>query len=142
MNCRSSLPLCVLVGRRQEDRRDLQQGRGQGRGHQPAQIHKVVNTVVLLKELFHIYWVVLNWKMDSEFRSKMIQKLRNVNSYRNFLKSGTFFSPGMFPRLGRDMNQKKISCMAQNNEINPPKTRTVKIKMNCEYLWHFIPAFF
>ena len=30
------------------------------------------------------------------------------------------------------MNNKKISCVAKNNEINAPKTRTVTIQMNCK----------
>ncbi|XP_023326509.1 protein turtle [Eurytemora carolleeae] len=35
-----------------------------------------------------------------------------------------------YTRLGREMNNKKISCVAKNNEINEPKTRTVTIRMN------------
>ncbi len=33
-------------------------------------------------------------------------------------------------RLGREMNNKKIKCVAKNNDINPPKTRTVTVRMN------------
>ena len=36
-------------------------------------------------------------------------------------------------RLSRDMNNKKVSCEAKNNDINDPKTRTVTIQMNCQY---------
>ena len=36
-------------------------------------------------------------------------------------------------RLNRNMNDKKVSCVAQNNEINDPKTRTVTIQMNCKF---------
>ena len=32
------------------------------------------------------------------------------------------------------MNNKKVSCVAKNNDINDPKTRTVTIQMNCEFL--------
>ena len=35
-------------------------------------------------------------------------------------------------RLSREMNNKKISCVAKNNEINAPKTRTVTVQMNCK----------
>ena len=35
-----------------------------------------------------------------------------------------------FFRLSRDMNNKRISCVAKNNEINDPKTRTVTVQMN------------
>ena len=40
------------------------------------------------------------------------------------------------------MNNKKISCVAKNNEINPPKTRTVTVQMNrksdfLNYSFHF-----
>ena len=28
------------------------------------------------------------------------------------------------------MNNKRISCVAKNNEINDPKTRTVTVQMN------------
>ena len=31
------------------------------------------------------------------------------------------------------MNNKKISCVAKNNEINAPKTRTVTVQMNCKW---------
>ena len=34
------------------------------------------------------------------------------------------------------MNGKKVSCVAQNNEINDPKTRTVTIQMNCKFNIH------
>ena len=36
----------------------------------------------------------------------------------------------MIFRLSRDMNNKRISCVAKNNEINDPKTRTVTVQMN------------
>ena len=36
-------------------------------------------------------------------------------------------------RLNRDMNNKKVSCVAKNNDINDPKTRTVTVQMNCKY---------
>ena len=36
-------------------------------------------------------------------------------------------------RLSREMNNKKISCVAKNNEINAPKTRTVTVQMNCKW---------
>merc|ERR1719342_2047391 len=32
--------------------------------------------------------------------------------------------------LNRSMNNKKVSCVAKNNDINEPKTRTVTIQMN------------
>ena len=38
----------------------------------------------------------------------------------------------MIFRLSRDMNNKRISCVAKNNEINDPKTRTVTVQMNCK----------
>ena len=42
-------------------------------------------------------------------------------------------------RLSREMNNKKVSCEAKNNEINDPKTRTVTIKMNCQYWYSILP---
>ena len=31
------------------------------------------------------------------------------------------------------MNNKKVSCVAKNNDINDPKTRTVTIQMNRKF---------
>ena len=41
-------------------------------------------------------------------------------------------------RLNRNMNNKRVSCVAKNNDINDPKTRTVTIQMNCKYYYLII----
>ena len=48
----------------------------------------------------------------------------------NILHSNFDFDAFAFSRLSRDMNNKRISCVAKNNEINDPKTRTVTVQMN------------
>ena len=49
---------------------------------------------------------------------------------RHFLANKTVII--IIIRLSREMNNKKISCVAKNNEINAPKTRTVTVQMNCK----------
>ena len=49
---------------------------------------------------------------------------------RHFLANKTV---NIIIRLSREMNNKKISCVAKNNEINAPKTRTVTVQMNCKW---------
>ena len=49
---------------------------------------------------------------------------------RHFLANKTV---NIIIRLSREMNNKKISCVAKNNEINAPKTRTVTVQMSCKW---------